>query len=276
MHSNFGRPTYSPSGGGYNTNARSSQSPATGEGMTAPPYDAVSPPFPLHMSASGSNHSSMLQQNSHHQQALQNPVLGSQSSVSQAPASSTAAPTDNYSRPPHTPSYYAPSSSTPQQSSFAAYAPPQHSPTQHSPSTTGVGSRAMPALSSQLHSPMQAPAYGRSYGYGPLPPTMGGAVMSNMTNPGGQMTMIGHHMHPMPNGYGHHLGQHIYPHHTAPQQERPFKCDVCPQSFNRNHDLKRHKRIHLPVKPFPCGFCEKTFSRKDALKVDYHKYSSCF
>lgn len=55
-------------------------------------------------------------------------------------------------------------------------------------------------------------------------------------------------------------------HPGMPQQERPFKCDQCPQSFNRNHDLKRHKRIHLAVKPFPCDNCEKSFSRKDALK----------
>lgn len=48
--------------------------------------------------------------------------------------------------------------------------------------------------------------------------------------------------------------------------DRPFKCDQCPQSFNRNHDLKRHKRIHLAVKPFPCNWCDKSFSRKDALK----------
>lgn len=47
---------------------------------------------------------------------------------------------------------------------------------------------------------------------------------------------------------------------------RPFKCDQCFQSFNRNHDLKRHKRIHLAVKPFPCPSCKKSFSRKDALK----------
>ncbi|GAA97929.1 uncharacterized protein L969DRAFT_78166 [Mixia osmundae IAM 14324] len=51
-----------------------------------------------------------------------------------------------------------------------------------------------------------------------------------------------------------------------PQQDRPFKCDECAQSFNRNHDLKRHKRIHLAVKPFPCAYCDKSFSRRDALK----------
>ncbi|KAG9802502.1 hypothetical protein KCU68_g22665, partial [Aureobasidium melanogenum] len=64
--------------------------------------------------------------------------------------------------------------------------------------------------------------------------------------------------------------QHMYGHHPQaqpnPQNDRPFKCDQCPQSFNRNHDLKRHKRIHLAVKPFPCGHCDKSFSRKDALK----------
>jgi uncharacterized Zn-finger protein len=69
----------------------------------------------------------------------------------------------------------------------------------------------------------------------------------------------------MPHMYsGHH------PHaQQQPQNDRPFKCDLCPQSFNRNHDLKRHKRIHLAVKPFPCLHCEKSFSRKDALKVSF-------
>lgn len=60
---------------------------------------------------------------------------------------------------------------------------------------------------------------------------------------------------------------HIHQHAAVPHQERPFRCDQCPQSFNRNHDLKRHKRIHLAVKPFPCPNCDKSFSRKDALKV---------
>ncbi len=47
---------------------------------------------------------------------------------------------------------------------------------------------------------------------------------------------------------------------------RQFKCANCPASFVRNHDLRRHARIHLAVKPFACQDCGKPFSRKDALK----------
>lgn len=87
--------------------------------------------------------------------------------------------------------------------------------------------------------------------------------MSNMGNPGGQMSLVtGMNMHP---GYGQ-MTHRMYG-GQQPQQERPFSCDQCTQSFNRNHDLKRHKRIHLAVKPFPCSSCDKSFSRKDALKV---------
>lgn len=52
-----------------------------------------------------------------------------------------------------------------------------------------------------------------------------------------------------------------------PHQYRPFKCNVCSQRFSRNHDLKRHERIHVAAKPFQCDRCHKHFSRKDALKV---------
>jgi uncharacterized CHY-type Zn-finger protein len=72
----------------------------------------------------------------------------------------------------------------------------------------------------------------------------------------------------------HQMGAPMYAHYPGQQQQqnnRPFKCNQCPQSFNRNHDLKRHKRMHLAVKLFPCGYCEKSFSRKDALKVRSHQ-----
>jgi hypothetical protein len=56
---------------------------------------------------------------------------------------------------------------------------------------------------------------------------------------------------------------HQYP--ASPQ--RPFACDMCPLSFSRQHDLKRHRETHSGEKPFLCnGGCGKTFTRKDALK----------
>ena len=99
-------------------------------------------------------------------------------------------------------------------------------------------------------------------------PAMNGPIMSNVHTAGNQMALFGGMNMQYPPLYGHLPGQ------QQQQSDRPFKCDQCPQSFNRNHDLKRHKRIHLAVKPFPCGHCEKGFSRKDALKVccrDIHK-----
>jgi len=101
-------------------------------------------------------------------------------------------------------------------------------------------------------------------------------VLSNIGHPSGQMALLsgmpsGGMMPGYNSGHAVHQIQQLYGHTpaplNAPNSERPFKCDQCPQSFNRNHDLKRHQRIHLAVKPFPCSECDKSFSRKDALKV---------
>lgn len=267
MQPNFSRPVFSATGNGYQ--GRTTQSPATTDGLTQQ-YDNISPSYPLPMPQGSSNHSNHYSQPSHHQH-MQSHVLSSQAPASHPSTPSTTAPSDNYSRGPAAPNYMNSSSSATHQS-YPSFAPPHPSSQQPSP-TSGVMSRGIPALSSH-HSPMQAPPHyhNRQYGgYQGLPSVMGGAVLSNMANPGGQMTLVGGPgMHSMPPGYGHHLGPHHgMLHHglQAPQQDRPFKCDECPQSFNRNHDLKRHKKIHLAVKPFPCGHCEKSFSRKDALKV---------
>ena len=184
-----------------------------------------------------------------------------------------------------TQSSYYPSPSTPQQGSYPGFqgAPPsQLSPTGYSPSTTqGNGSRGLGSISSsgssgsglqyvngsrpqqyalQSHHPYSL----NGHGHGP--------VMSNMHQPGTPLAMVGmqgmhygtHHAMPQYHRYGAGHDQ------LGPRQgDRPYKCDQCTQGFNRNHDLKRHKRIHLATKPYPCGNCEKSFSRKDALKVGF-------
>ncbi len=270
MSSNYSRHLYSPSAPGAGQpgySARSSQSPATTDGL-APAYDNVNHSFPMSITGGATSHSSFPSQPSHTQH-LQHPILSSQ--TSQPPTSVATAPSENYSRPPPTPSYYTAPSSTPQQTSYPSFPPPHPSPTQLSPTTTGGPTRAIPALSSQHHASMGGlPPYGnRHYSYSTTVSGLGPMVLSNMGNPGGQMHLMGT-TNPL-NAY-HHTGHALPPHSMyagAPnsQQDRPYRCDTCPQSFNRNHDLKRHKRIHLAVKPYPCEYCDKAFSRKDALKV---------
>jgi hypothetical protein len=236
---------------------RSATSPSTGEGLPQPPYEMSQlPPFPTNMSSSAGGQSQQNLPNLAPQQQQQ-----SQMQSSQAPQQSPLHAPDNYGgRPPPTPSYYGSTpSSTPQQASFPAFA--QHSPTQQSPNTSGPSQSRISPVSAH---PMQPPQYQpRPYNGGYNLPAMSGPIMSNVHNPGNQMALVGGSMQQMQ-----YAPQHMFGHHPQqPQNDRPFKCDQCPQSFNRNHDLKRHKRIHLAVKPFPCTHCEKSFSRKDALKV---------
>lgn len=201
-------------------------------------------------------------------------------------------------RHPPTPSYANPSqpSPTPQQQSYpysSSQSPSQSSPlggSSHPSKSSSLGntSDAQNMSAAAANQVSQSNSYPRPYGpYSSSLPTMNGPVMSNLHNPNTHMALVGNvpgvgnmsngFMPPggmMPNftsGQAANL-QHMYgPPNPAPPpnptNERPFKCDQCPQSFNRNHDLKRHKRIHLAVKPYPCGHCDKSFSRKDALKV---------
>ncbi|KAH8828248.1 hypothetical protein DL96DRAFT_1160797 [Flagelloscypha sp. PMI_526] len=64
-----------------------------------------------------------------------------------------------------------------------------------------------------------------------------------------------------------HYGAETQYEDTDSYTDRPFQCDLCSLSFNRGHDLKRHRETHRGDKPFSCnGGCGKTFTRKDALK----------
>lgn len=267
------RGMFSPSLGSLMRN--NSNSPTTTEGLPPPPYDFNQlPPFSTSMSMSAPPALGA------QQQAMANVMMSTQTPVSSSAtqASPIHASESYMQRPSLTPSYYSGSqpSSTPQQGQFPSYT--AASPVQQSPMTSNGASRISPTSGQppHLHStaPQQPPHFSRPFNSYPLP-AMTGPVMTNVHSPGSQMAMVGG----MPGGMmpafnSGHAAMQMYGNPHAAQQpplnDRPFKCDQCPQSFNRNHDLKRHKRIHLAVKPFPCGHCDKSFSRKDALKVSQY------
>ena len=185
---------------------------------------------------------------------------------------------DNYGlRPLPTPTYYnSPHSSTPSQHGYQF--PMGPSPTSASPPSTGNPTMLSPRSAAEEVANMSAhslspQSHNRSSSHYSLP-AIGQHSMPTMHSPNGSLpfgtiggNMVGQ-MHPHAGSPMYSSVSHQHGHREQqPQTERPFKCDQCPQSFNRNHDLKRHKRIHLAVKPFPCGHCDKSFSRKDALKV---------
>ncbi len=276
------RPMFSPS---LNSLVRnSSNSPSASEGLPPPPPFDLNPLPPFTTSMSMSTPANLPTIAS--QQAAAQAYLNSQTPVSSAATQpSPLNVSESYlQRPPPTPTFYSGSqaSTTPQQNHFPPFQ--TDSPVQQSPmSASTQGSRISPVHAQlpnlQSATLQSSTGYVRPFPSYPLPAMNGanlaGPIMSNVHSPGGQMAIVGGIPHGLPGGVmpgfnsGHSAQiQQMYggpP--PAPHNERPFKCDQCPQSFNRNHDLKRHKRIHLAVKPFPCGYCEKSFSRKDALKV---------
>ena len=262
-----GKNLFSPS---LNTMIQSNttRSPTASEGLPPPPYE-----LPHHyssMSMSAPSLPAMPQIQQQHPQLISHHSLGGSGPASAVTQASPVHSQDAFSRPPPTPTYYSQSqpSQTPQQSAYSYSTGP--SPVQQSPvNAPGPIPRASPVYGqgsvSSLQSPAHAPIPQRPF---PSYQSMG-PVLSNVSNPHGQLALVNGIHGNMQYNSGHAAMQQMYGHHSAPnpQNDRPFRCDQCPQSFNRNHDLKRHKRIHLAVKPFPCGHCDKSFSRKDALKV---------
>lgn len=261
------RPLFSPS---LNSIIRGTNSPTASDSLPPPPYEL--PQYQSSMSMAAPSLQTIPQQQQQ-QQMNGNAMMGGQPAASASVTQpSPVHAQEPFSRPPPTPTYYNGSqpSSTPQQPNFpysSGPSPIQQSPVSATPMKMSPvnGQGPMPPLH---HQPPQY-THQRPYPY-----SLPGPVLSNVNNPGGQLALVGGMAHGMMGGQGYNSGHaasmhHLYGHSQPPNthNDRPFRCDQCPQSFNRNHDLKRHKRIHLAVKPFPCGHCDKSFSRKDALKV---------
>ena len=255
---------FSPSLGSGRNNTHS---PTAGEpqALPPPPYDLNTlAPFPsqipsssAHVPTSNTQHPSMSSILMH--------SSSKPSSQMNAPSHVESLQRSMYNQPVSTSSH--------PQTSYAYSGP---SPVSHSaPTPDNSTHRVSPPTMNGAIPPIQHHDFIRP----PYPsyslPGMPGPVMANVNSPNGPLSVVGQLQGGMMPYHSGNIAnpQSMYgasrsPHATQQvANDRPFRCDQCPQSFNRNHDLKRHKRIHLAVKPFPCGHCDKTFSRKDALKV---------
>jgi hypothetical protein len=274
---NLIRPVFSPSLGSLMRNNTNSPTAGDSQSLPPPPFDLSMNSLPPFQTSHSMSAPPLTPATSSHSQSIVNAVMHPPHAYSGAPQplSINAVDQMNHKAPP-TPTLYSGShhSSTPQQTSMSYSGP---SPVQQSSHHASVPvSRVSPIINQSpvgpdhSHNPFIRPPY-PSYSL----PGMPGPVMTNVHTPGAQMAMMGNMGQGMMHGYNSGYAassQTMYggqppPSGQSGSNERPFKCDQCPSSFNRNHDLKRHKRIHLAVKPFPCSHCDKSFSRKDALKV---------
>ena len=139
--------------------------------------------------------------------------------------------------------------------------------------------------STNRHSPYQSPVSNPQHSHNVPPPSLPYPSQNGMSSSSDSRPSYHSRSSSLPQQSYHSpsmSSNHAYAAHHSPQQlmvqgidqmqypaspQRPFACDMCALSFNRQHDLKRHRETHSGEKPFLCnGGCGKTFTRKDALK----------
>ncbi|XP_068083004.1 zinc finger protein 382 isoform X3 [Anabrus simplex] len=54
--------------------------------------------------------------------------------------------------------------------------------------------------------------------------------------------------------------------------ERPYRCDICPKTFGRKSNLRRHMVTHADAdnRPYCCDVCGKKFCRNNDLRAHIH------
>lgn len=297
------RPAFSPTLSSVRRQPPTTAAGGEGASLPPPPYDLNAPPlFPMSMSFPAASPSAgpslpqlshqqqpqhqqqqQYQQHQQHQQPfMANAMLGQPTPPTHLLSPAHGPPFSGAPRMPRAPPYYpgaypasAPAHQTTFPSSITAPSPPQPSPV-----STASASRLSPTSPTAHQLSLLHPAPGPAPSAAQLArslsfslPAMSSPLAANVQGNAGPMPYLGGPSPGLNQLYTNNASFiRTYPGPPRPaqaqrQNDRPFKCNQCPQSFNRNHDLKRHKRIHLAVKPFPCRHCEKSFSRKDALKV---------
>ena len=54
---------------------------------------------------------------------------------------------------------------------------------------------------------------------------------------------------------------HVVSKHTS-DEDKKYKCDVCPKGFNDICNFRDHKNVHTGEKPHKCKFCSRCFASR--------------